>query len=69
MAKGMKSEFHKMMATAVFSVNDDANIRVDFHSKPVNYTTSVDNYITWYVYSFISLLFTMTPLVQAVEHQ
>ncbi|KAH9974182.1 hypothetical protein BGW80DRAFT_1128570, partial [Lactifluus volemus] len=44
--KGTKSEFHKMMATAVFSVNDDANIRADFRSNPVNYTKSIDNYIT-----------------------
>ncbi|KAH9955578.1 hypothetical protein BGW80DRAFT_1466923 [Lactifluus volemus] len=42
----MKSEFHKMMATAVFSVDNDANICMDFHFNPVNYTKSVDNYIT-----------------------
>jgi hypothetical protein len=66
-AKGIKSKFHKMMATAVFSVDDDTNIRADFHSNPVNYTKSIDNHITWYVYSFISLLFTMTLLVQAAE--
>ena len=45
--KGMKSEFHKLIATFVFSINDDANICVDFHSNTVNYTGSIDNYITW----------------------
>jgi hypothetical protein len=46
----MKSEFHKMIAVAVFSVDDDTNIRVDFCSNPVNYTKSIDNYITRLVF-------------------
>ena len=49
-AKSTKSEFHKMIAVAVFSVDDDTNIRVDFHSNPVNYTKSIDNYITRLVF-------------------
>jgi hypothetical protein len=45
-AKGTKSEFHKMIATSVFSVDNDPNVHADFHSNPINYTKSVDNYIT-----------------------
>jgi hypothetical protein len=44
-AKGTKSEFHKMIAAAVFSVDPDADVRADFRDNPVNYTKSVDNYI------------------------
>ena len=46
-AKGMKSEFHKMIAMFVFSVNPDPDIRVDFAINTINYTKSVDNYIIW----------------------
>ena len=46
-AKGTKSEFHKMIATSVFSVDNDTNVCADFHSNPINYMKSVDNYITW----------------------
>jgi hypothetical protein len=49
-AKSIKSEFHKMIATSVFSVDDDTNIHADFHSNPVNYIKSVDNYITQLVF-------------------
>ena len=67
-AKSTKSEFHKMIATSVFSVDDDTNIRADFHSNPVNYTKSVDNYITRLVFfSFTSLFYALTLLVQAAE--
>ena len=44
-AKSSKSEFHRMIAAAVFSVNPNPNIRADFHDNPINYTKSVDNYI------------------------
>ena len=44
-AKGTKSEFHKMIATFVFSVGPDPDIRVDFAINTINYTKSVDNYI------------------------
>ena len=62
MAKSTKSEFHKMIATSVFSVNDDTNICADFHSNPVNYTKSVDNYITQLVFfNYIPILCTYIP--------
>ena len=48
-AKGTKSEFHKKIATFVFSVDSDADVRADFLSNTNNYTKSVDNYITRYV--------------------
>jgi hypothetical protein len=44
-AKGTKSEFHKLIATAVFSVDPDADVRADLRDNPANYTKSVDNYI------------------------
>jgi hypothetical protein len=44
-AKGSKSEFHRMIAAVVFSVDSDADICVDFQVNPTNYTKSVDNYI------------------------
>jgi len=53
-AKGTKSEFHKKMATFVFSVDIDANVCADFISNTNNYTKSVNNYITQYALSFYS---------------
>ena len=51
-----------MIATSVFSVDDDTNIHADFHSNPVNYTKSVDNYITRLVFFvYIPILCTYTP--------
>ena len=44
-AKGTKSEFHRMIATFVFSVDPDPDIRADFAINTINYTKSVDNYI------------------------
>jgi hypothetical protein len=52
-AKSTKSEFHKMIAISVFSVDSDANVRNDCASNPVAYTKSVDNYLSRYVYLFI----------------
>jgi hypothetical protein len=60
-AKSPKSEFHKMIATYVFSTDDDPTIREDFRSNPGNYTKSVDNYIIrlvfFFLYFFICLCF------------
>ena len=44
-AKGTKSEFHKLIATYVFSIDDDETIRADFAVNATNYTKSVDNYL------------------------
>jgi hypothetical protein len=44
-AKGTKSEFHKLIATFVFSVDADKEVHEDFAANPVNYTKSVDNYL------------------------
>jgi hypothetical protein len=44
-AKGTKSEFHKLIATFVFSVDADKEVREDFAANPVNYMKSVDNYL------------------------
>lgn len=50
-AKSTKSEFHKMIAGAVFSVDLDAGVRADYRDNPTNYTKSVDNYIIRYAFS------------------
>ena len=44
-AKGTKSEFHKLITTFVFSVDADKDVREDFAANPGNYTKSVDNYL------------------------
>ena len=46
-AKGTKSKFHKLIATFVFSVDADKDVREDFAANPGNYTKSVDNYLGW----------------------
>jgi hypothetical protein len=46
-AKSSKSEFHRMITAAVFSIDPNPNICVDFCDNPINYTKSVDNYIIW----------------------
>jgi hypothetical protein len=51
-AKSSKSEFHKMLAAAVFSVDDDAAVRADFRANPSNYVKSVDNLIIRYVFFY-----------------
>ena len=54
-AKGTKSEFHKLIAIYVFSVDADKDVRDDFAVNGGNYTKSVDNYIGRY--ACCSLLF------------
>ena len=44
-AKGTKSEFHKLIATFLFTVDADKEVREDFAANPGNYTKSVDNYL------------------------
>ena len=44
-AKGTKSEFHKLIATFVFTVDADKEVQEDFAANPGNYTKSVDNYL------------------------
>ena len=44
-AKGTKSEFHKLIATYVFSVDANKDVRADFVVNVGNYTKSVDNYL------------------------
>jgi hypothetical protein len=53
-AKGTKSEFHKLIAVYVFSVDADKGVRDDFVVNSGNYTKSVDNYLGRYVFSFFS---------------
>jgi DNA gyrase/topoisomerase IV subunit B len=45
-AKSTKSEYHKMIAVFVFSVDADHNIRADILANPLTYIKSVDNYLT-----------------------
>lgn len=52
-AKGTKSEFHKLIATYVFSVDEDAKVRADFAANATNYTKSVDNYLGRYVFNIV----------------
>jgi hypothetical protein len=49
-AKGTKSEFHKLIANYIFSVDNDKGVRDDFAANSVNYTKSVDNYLGRYVF-------------------
>ena len=44
-AKGIKSEFHRLMAVSVFSVDADKDVQDDFAVNSGNYTKSVDNYL------------------------
>ena len=41
----MKSEFHRLMAVFVFSVDADKDVQDDFAVNSGNYTKSVDNYL------------------------
>ena len=43
--KGTKSEFHKLIAIFVFSVDADKDVWDDFAANAGNYTKSVDNYL------------------------
>ena len=49
-AKGTKSEYHKLIAIFVFSVDADKGVRDDFAVNGVNYTKSVDNYLGRYAF-------------------
>jgi hypothetical protein len=44
-AKGTKSEFHKMIATFIFSADADAKVHLDLSTAPGNYMKFVDNYL------------------------
>ena len=46
-AKGMKSEFHRLMAVFVFSVDAHKDVQDDFVVNGGNYMKSVDNYLGW----------------------
>ena len=52
-AKGTKSELHKLIAIFIFSVNVDKDVQDDFAVNGGNYTKSVDNYLGCYVFCFI----------------
>ena len=56
-AKGTKSEFHKMITTFVFSADADSKTCLDFSSNAGNYTKSVDNYLVQYVFDHNLFLF------------
>ena len=49
-AKGTKSEYHKLITIFVFSVDADKGVRDDFAVNGVNYTKSVDNYLGRYAF-------------------
>ena len=53
-AKGTKSEFHKLIAVYIFSVDADKGVQDDFVVNSGNYTKSVDNYLGQYIFSFFS---------------
>ena len=62
-AKGTKSEFHKIIATFVFSVDPDPDIHADFAINTINYTKSVDNYIIrWVVFFKLYFLYAYASL-------
>jgi len=65
-AKSPKSEFHKLIAIFVFSVDSDSEIRADFQSNAVNYTKSVDNYIIRLVVLFLFTLFYLIMLLSQI---
>jgi hypothetical protein len=62
-AKGTKSEFHKMIATHVFSVDENEAVRADFAVNTINYTKSVDNYLGRYVCSINVHQFMLTSSI------
>ena len=53
-AKGTKSEFHKLIAVYVFSVDANKGVRDDFVVNSGNYMKSVDNHLGQYIFSFFS---------------
>ena len=55
-AKGTKSEFHKLIAIYVFSVDTDNRVRDDFAVNGGNYKKSVDNYLGRYAFSLFHFL-------------
>jgi hypothetical protein len=55
-----------MIATAVFSIDPDADVRADFGENPVNYIKSVDNYIIRYV-RCLSCCFILEFLLQVAK--
>jgi hypothetical protein len=61
-AKGSKSEFHRMIADTVFSVDPDSTIRADFSDNPSNYVKSVDNLIIRNVF-FLSASFCLRSIL------
>ena len=46
-AKRTKSEFHRLMAVFVFSVDAHKDVQDDFVVNGGNYMKSVDNYLGW----------------------
>ena len=71
-AKGTKSEFHKMIATHVFSVDENDAVQADFAVNTINYTKSVDNYLGRYVCSvnvhqFILTSFQVAERVSSIQ--
>jgi hypothetical protein len=53
-AKGTKSEFHKLIAIYVFSADADKVVREDFAANAGNYMKSVDNYLGRYDFRLLS---------------
>ena len=51
--KGTKSEFYKLIAIFVFSVDVNKDVWDNFAANGGNYTKSVDNYLGQYVFCFI----------------
>ena len=60
-AKGTKSEFHKLIAFFVFSVDVDKEVWDDFAVNGGNYTKSIDNYLGQYIFFLYLLVYTHQP--------
>ena len=57
----MKSEFHKLIAIFVFSVDTNKEVWDNFALNGVNYTKSVDNYLGQMCLLFFFLLILIAP--------
>ena len=57
----MKSEFHKLIAFFVFSVDVDKEVQDDFAVNGGNYMKSIDNYLGRYIFVLYLLVHTHQP--------
>ena len=62
-AKGTKSEFNKLIALFVFSVDVGKGVQDNFAVNDGNYMKSIDNYLGQYVFVLYLLVYTHQPFL------